>query len=366
MLSRIAMAGLLVATLSSAAQAQVGCVPGYVSMGCPPTQTNPPALQYSTPSSPSRQMRAGEEIEDDLSEWCEQAVKASNIVICADRDLRQLAMIRNKIFVDAKRILSQEAYKQLLAEQTQWVQTYSASCGIALDDPEPSQPISSTVIACYKREAEQRISALLSRLGQQTPRYRPSSLSPSQGTLVDQMQREQAQRDAEQAERQLEVQRQQVERERAQRERQEFEEAEKGRQQLRRQAAADRQAKIEQTLKDGGFKSISPIDLELDWRDLRATSQKVALQGSYLEADDVEGLIVSNKDLPLIRLYTDGASRNARKAMLECRNSNYAAASCKLIIGASVMPCIRNKDKINEKELPCLRVEEAFVNPAAE
>jgi hypothetical protein len=40
-------------------------------MGCPPTPVNPPpALQYSTPSSPNRQMRAGEEIEDELSDWC--------------------------------------------------------------------------------------------------------------------------------------------------------------------------------------------------------------------------------------------------------------------------------------------------------
>ena len=75
-------------------------------------------------------------------------------------------------------------------------------------------------------------------------------------------------------------------------------------------------------------------------------------------------MLSNNIDMPLVRLYTDDASRDARKAMLECRNSSYAAASCQLIIAGSVVTCIRNKGEYNEKEeFLAFHVDDAFVDP---
>jgi hypothetical protein len=86
----------------------------------------------------------------------------------------------------------------------------------------------------------------------------------------------------------------------------------------------------------------------------------VALEGRYVEQDRVEGLVVENPDLPLIRLYTDSAPRDARKMFLECRING---SPCDIIVGAIVVSCVANKDKLNEKEVPCLRVEKAFADP---
>jgi hypothetical protein len=300
-------------------------------------------------------IRSGEDIDDDLSDWCAQVTKPSSIVICADGDLRQMAMIRNKIFADAKPILSQDAYKQLLDDQTQWVQNYSSSCGIPADGPEPSQPISSGVIECFKREAKKRIADLVSRLGREKAGYSPTALSSVQASLVDQALRQRADEEKAEQQRQQAIAAEQAARE-----------SERAREQLRAQALADQQAALQQKLKDGGYKSESAIDLELDWRDFQARGQKVALQGTYLESDDVDGLMVSNNDMPVIRLYIDDASRDARKLMLQCRSGNYAVSSCKLIIAASVVTCIRNKDQNNQKEVPCLKVDEAFADPVAD
>lgn len=311
-------------------------------------------------------MRSGADIDDELSGWCAEVSKPSSIVICADRDLRQMAMIRNKIFADAKPIVSADAYKQLLTEQTQWVQTYSSPCGVAADGPEPSQPISSSVIDCFKRESQKRIADLVSRLDQQKAGYSPTGMSSVQTALVAQALRQRADDQKAEQQRQQAAAAEQAEREKRQQEQDAALEVERARVRLRAQALADRQAALEQKLKDGGYKMESPIDFELDWRDLRASAQKVAVQGSYMESDDVEGLVISNKDLPLIRLYTDDASRDARKLMLECRLGNYIAPSCKLIVAARVVTCVRNKNKTNEKEIPCLQVEDAFVTPTAD
>ncbi|MFZ2007065.1 MAG: hypothetical protein WAV02_18425, partial [Stellaceae bacterium] len=189
MLFRVAVSLAIIIGATPIAKAQYGCVPGYVSPGCAPMRympapyyPPPPAVTQPPPSAPAR---SGEDIDDELSGWCDQVTKPSSIVICADRDLRQMALIRNKIFADAKNILPGDAFKQLLADQTAWVKTYSSSCGIAADGPEPSQPISSTVIDCYKREAQKRIVDLVSRLSQSHTGYRPTSLSSAQSALID-------------------------------------------------------------------------------------------------------------------------------------------------------------------------------------
>jgi hypothetical protein len=95
-----------------------------------------------------------------------------------------------------------------------------------------------------------------------------------------------------------------------------------------------------------------------------ANSTKIAVHGTYIEASDVEVLSTpDNKDQPTIRLYTSDASRSARKVMLECRNSSFAFPSCQMIVGATIQSCVRNKGELNEKEVPCLKVQEAYVIP---
>lgn len=316
-----------------------------------------------TAPAPTVPVRSGEDIDDELSGWCDQVKKASSIVLCADRDLRQMVLIRNKIFADARTTISPDAYKHLLAEQTQWVQTYSSFCGVPPDGPEPSQPISSTVIDCYKREAQKRIADLVSRLGQQKAGYYPTWLSTDQHALVDQALHQRADQERAEQERQQAAAAEQAEREKQRREQEEALAAEKAKEQLRAQAVADRQAALAQKLKDLGFRMEKPIDFELDWHDLVNSSQKVALQGRYVEENDVEGLVVDNLDLPLIRLYTDGTLRDARKMLLECR---IKGSSCKIIVGAGVVSCVAHKDQLNEKEIPCLKVEAAFIDPTAD
>jgi hypothetical protein len=275
-----------------------------------------------------------------------------------------MSLIRTKIFADARHVLTPDAYKQLLDDQDKWLHTYSSSCGVAIDGPAPSEPIPSSLIDCYTRAAQDRIVDLVARLRQQKQDYYPTALSDAQHGLVDQALSRRA--DEEKAEREKEqaLAAEKAEREKQQREQEEAEKAEKAKEQLKRQAIADEQAALEKKLQDRGYKMEKPIDFELDWRDLIASSRKVALAGTYVSEKDVEGLAVDDPDLPLIRLYTDGASRDARKMLLECRIN--AASPCKIIVGASVASCVANKGELNEKEMPCLKVEDAYPDPTAE
>ena len=67
--------------------------------------------------------------------------------------------------------------------------------------------------------------------------------------------------------------------------------------------------------------------------------------------------------MPFTRLYTQDASRDARKAMLECRNSDFAKSKCRMIVAGTVQTCIRNKGQLNEVQIPCITITEAFVLP---
>jgi hypothetical protein len=353
----------------------------------------------------------------ELDDWCAQVKKPSSIVICSDVGLRQLAIERNKAFADAHARLTAEAYKQLVQDQNRWISGYSQACGIPEDKPVQS-PILSTVIECFRRAGQARVE-YIKKYGVSTAVGAPTSLvSPSASTLPIQpevsaagraaeaecmsrlaptspmqpsyyqaymsniqarciqegtaaaervrssaMERERTQRERDRErdrEREREAEKQ-VALERAEREKQETMAAEEARKQLRAQAVMEREARISTKLKELGYSLISPTDLELDWRELRTASAKIAIRGIYADADDVEGLVVSNKDHLVIRLYSEDASRDTRKAMLECRNSDFAITKCRMIIGGNVVTCIRNKGKINEKELPCLHVQEAFV-----
>ena len=69
---------------------------------------------------------------------------------------------------------------------------------------------------------------------------------------------------------------------------------------------------------------------------------KIALHGTYVQDSDVEVLSTpDNKDHPQIRIYTDNASRDARKLMLECRNSDFKFGLCQMVVGGTIKNCIR-------------------------
>lgn len=137
---------------------------------------------------------------------------------------------------------------------------------------------------------------------------------------------------------------------------------EQAREQLWTQAAADRSQAIISKMNELGFQVISPVDLELEWSDFIRNKKKVALWGNYTQVDGIDGLIVASRDQPVIRLYYGWlASRDARKTMAECRETG--ATACPMVIGGTVLPCVANKNKINERKLPCLDALEAYTVP---
>jgi uncharacterized protein YecT (DUF1311 family) len=125
---------------------------------------------------------AGPSHADELDEWCAQAKKASSIVICSDAGLRQQAIARNKLFEAARAKLSSEAYKALSDDQSRWIKSYTARCGISIDDPPPPMPIPQSVIDCYRHESSARTAYLADRLLVQNPTasIRPETPSTSE------------------------------------------------------------------------------------------------------------------------------------------------------------------------------------------
>lgn len=123
---------------------------------------------------------------DELDEWCSQAQKASSIVICSDPELRQGAIARNRLFEVARQTLSPAAYKVLLADQSRWVREYTASCGVALDDPVPSLPAPRPVVECYRQASRDRTAYLQRRLvdGSSTAASAPAASPPNTGQAM--------------------------------------------------------------------------------------------------------------------------------------------------------------------------------------
>ena len=387
-------------------------------------------------------LNAGSARSDDMSDmanWCaSKATAPSSVVICSDPELRRMAIIRTKIFADARSNLTDEDMNQLQADQNHWIHEYTATCGAPVNGPPVNLPVSQEIVSCYKVAGRERLAELLRRLRNIIPTYQiptisgdtivssagtgnsftvtgianndvlnirqqataespivgvippnssgvtyagdrtddgrwllirygsvtgwvatrylrqgePSSLAPSPSpssvappsapvqpsssaptplplTKPDESRNAQAAAD---------------ERER-----------------LRQQAA---QEQLKRQLGEKGFKLLDPTDLDLDWKTFASNQAKVAVIGTYVAANDMEEISTpDNKDLPTIRLYTDDASRSARKIMLECRNSDFKFAACQMAIGATVQKCVRNKDELNEKEIPCLRVQEAYLVP---
>jgi uncharacterized protein YecT (DUF1311 family)/uncharacterized protein YraI len=371
----------------------------------------------------------------DMADWCAtQATAPSSVVICSDSELRRMAVIRNKIFADARANLSEDDMKKLNAAQNQWIHEYTGACGASVNGPPVSLPIPQEIIGCYRQAGREQIAKLVRDLREVIPNYQvpivsgltsspiagslvtgkttfqvigiPSndvlnireqptsqsrivSMIPPNGTgivyeghysgdgrwlfirygdvtgwVASRYLRESSLSSVSAAPPTASAQppttsaptpassTDRAEKERA---------AEGERQRLRKNAE---QEQLTAKLKDLGFQLLTPVDLDLDWKTFMTNNTKVAVRGTYVEANDVEELFTpENKDHPTIRLYTDVASRSARKVMLECRNSNFVRSSCEMVVGATIQGCIRNKGELNEKEVPCLKVQEAYVIP---
>jgi hypothetical protein len=106
---------------------------------------------------------------DELDAWCAQVKKASSIVICSDAELRQQAAARQHFFDKLRETLSADAYKTLMADQTRWVKSYTANCGVPIDGAVPQIPIPQSVIECYRQATLARNVYLLNAYGAQAP-----------------------------------------------------------------------------------------------------------------------------------------------------------------------------------------------------
>src|SRR5262249_38719797 len=115
----------------------------------------------------------------DMADWCTKVTAPSNVVICSDPELRRMAVVRNKIFEDARANFSDGDMKEMNAEQRNWVHQYTAACGASVDGPPISYPISQNVINCFKREGRGRIAELVAEMREDFPNYREPSVSGS-------------------------------------------------------------------------------------------------------------------------------------------------------------------------------------------
>jgi hypothetical protein len=248
---------------------------------------------------------------DPLDDWCAKASKPDNVVICADPDLRRMTADRNSLLADAKQKLSVEAYLALRDDEANWVRSYTTDCGVPADGKMPERPIAQATIDCFMRAGAQRLAHLAQNLRQQIPNYRPNVVVPDSATLKK----------------------------------------------MAEQDALERQVRLAAKIKELGYEYKSPEDFELDWRELSRNGRKVAIPGSYSEQNDIEWLMVDNKDQRIIRLATDNASREARKQLLDCRNSGMP---CAVIVGAIAVVGTENKGALNEKAVGALDVREVF------
>lgn len=392
----------------------------------------------------------------DMADWCAtEATAPSSVVICSDPELRRMAVVRNKIFADARANLSPDEMKELETDQNQWIHEYTGSCGASVNGPPMAIPIPLEIIDCFRRAGRERIAELVRQLRDVIPNYQVPAVSgvgpesnPASAATAGNIKttfrvvgipsndvlniREQAtaqsrivgvippnatgiiyeghrtddggwllirygdttgwaasrylqplpvpsdareREKAAEAERAAEAQRA-AEAERAAEAKRAAEAqqaadakraaeaqraAEETRRQLQKKAAEDQ---LKAKLNELGFQLLEPADLDLDWKTFMANNAKVAVRGTYVEVNDVEVLSTpDNKDLPTVQLFTSDASRAARKVMLECRNSDFAFSSCQMVVGATIQRCIRNKGELNEREVPCLKVQEAYLVP---
>jgi len=80
-------------------------------------------------------------------------------VVCGNAELQKLADERLKAFQAATARLGPQDAQRLREEQSAWVRSYSASCGIHANRPPPS-PIPAELVECFKRAGMERLAYL--------------------------------------------------------------------------------------------------------------------------------------------------------------------------------------------------------------
>jgi len=114
----------------------------------------------------------------DMANWCAtQATAPSSLIICSDFELRRLAVVRNKIFEDARAVLAEDDMRELSAEQNRWIHDYTAKCGAPVNGPPLRLPVSQEVIDCYKKAARERVAKLVKDLRDIIPNYREPAIT---------------------------------------------------------------------------------------------------------------------------------------------------------------------------------------------
>ena len=116
---------------------------------------------------------------DELDAWCAQVKKASSIVICSDSDLRQQTAARQHFFDKLRETLPLDDYKTLMADQTRWVKSYTANCGVPIDGAVPTPQIPQSVIECYRQSSRSRNVYLLNTYGARVAQAAAPPVTPA-------------------------------------------------------------------------------------------------------------------------------------------------------------------------------------------
>jgi TPR repeat protein len=90
---------------------------------------------------------------------CTGAKLPWDLVVCSDPELRSLADQRLQAFEAAENRLNPTQIDQLREDQSTWVRSYSASCGVPANRPVP-HPIPSSVIECFRDAGKARLAYL--------------------------------------------------------------------------------------------------------------------------------------------------------------------------------------------------------------
>jgi uncharacterized protein YecT (DUF1311 family) len=125
---------------------------------------------------------------DGLDDWCKKVKLPSSIAICSDPELRALMIQRDKAFNEVISRLAPDQQKALLADQNNWVKTYSQACGVSENAP-PTLPLSPANRDCMATAGRMRIPYLRAYAGgsgtanpaspeTETPSLPPNSLAP--------------------------------------------------------------------------------------------------------------------------------------------------------------------------------------------
>jgi uncharacterized protein/peptidoglycan hydrolase-like protein with peptidoglycan-binding domain len=139
--------------------------------------TPTPAPSFTTQARPNQpRVPAGFAPQDDgLDEFCKLATSSRSIALCSDRELRTLAVERQHAFDAAKGPLNPEQQRALLADQSDWVNSYAEKCGLSQDVP-PMLPLARAIKDCMARAGRERTEYLQA--------YRPVKTAPKPSSVV--------------------------------------------------------------------------------------------------------------------------------------------------------------------------------------